>query len=150
MVLRGKVNRKLCPYLYVASLVVLQMPSEGMGPIAVRSTISRLAAKVVSARNQDKMMTLSRPAVWSHLKEQTPQCTLLELLEKRSMNESCQCFLELDFLRAFDFINRDEFLQAAQSKVREYFAFVWQNYRNPLSSRFWQTRFRICTENAAK
>ena len=57
----GKIPEPICPFLYVASLTALTKKDGGIWPIAVGSTLRRLAGKVVSKRIMSAMGELLCP-----------------------------------------------------------------------------------------
>jgi hypothetical protein len=129
LIIQGNVPNKVCPILYGARLIALSKKDGGLRPIAIGSTIRRLAAKIVCRRVKVPLSEyLSPNQIGFGIKN---GCEAL-CHATRSFWESSltgpRVFVELDFENAFNSPDRAIVLKEAEIHLPDYYRFIYQCY----------------------
>ena len=146
--LRGEVPAEVAPFLYGASLIAFSKPGGGVRPIAIGSTLRRVAAKATafSFRPAAKAKLFPR-----QLGVAVPGGAEAAVHAARSFCTSNSSspdpilFLKIDFENAFNSIRRDKMLRAVRSELGSIYPFVFDCYFNP-SNLFFNNSFLLSAE----
>lgn len=132
LMLAGKVNNEICPFLYGASLIAIGKKDGGVRPVAVGNTFRRIAAKIGCMAVKEEVSVHLRP---HQLGFGTPRGCEAIIYSARTFllnsENTSNVFLKIDFHIAFNCLERDSMLAAVRDKAPQLFAFLWQAYRNP-------------------
>ena len=119
------------PFFFGADLIGLNKPDGGIRPIAIGSTLRRLAAKCVSAAVKEEMGSLLFP---TQLGFGTPMGAEATVHAARSyLNGMIEgnSLVKLDFQNAFNSIRRDSMLKSVLEKVPLVFPLAFTSYCQP-------------------
>ena len=131
LVLGGEVPEFARSVFYGASLTALGKKDGGVRPIAVGSTLRRLATKVGAKPLSSKIGDNLRP---SQLGYSTPGgCEAAAHAARRYIGEAShrRVLFKIDMANAFNCLRRDVFLSAAREKAPEIYRLLWQAYSAP-------------------
>ncbi|GAV01566.1 hypothetical protein RvY_12257 [Ramazzottius varieornatus] len=132
IMLSGKVPADICPFLYGASLTALKKKDGGIRPIAVGSTLRRIAGKIVSKRVMLSMGELLRPEQVGYGTRGGAEAAVhAARLFVSSNTNDCQVLLKLDFKNAFNTVYRERLLSEVRETLPDYYASAHQLYRHP-------------------
>jgi hypothetical protein len=148
LMLQGKIPEEICPLLYGACLTALKKKDGGMRPIAVGSTLRRLAGKIVSRRVMESMGDLLRPTQLGYGTRGGAEVVVHATRSFMSNTKETQVLLKLDFKNAFNTISRDKMLWEVREHIPQYYSFVWQMYRN--SSKLQFGEFSLLSQSGAQ
>ncbi|KAI5635225.1 reverse transcriptase (RNA-dependent DNA polymerase) domain-containing protein [Phthorimaea operculella] len=125
----GRLNPDVCPYLYGASLCALTKKDGGIRPIAIGSTLRRLAAKVGCHHVREDMVNILLP---HQLGFGTSQGCEAAIHATRAFvmapENNDKVIIKLDVKNAFNSIERDCLLSAAKEHTPALYAFLYQVY----------------------
>ena len=139
LILEGKVPHPVRPFLFGASLTALVKKGGGIRPIAVGSTLQRLAAKVAGGRVKSDAVKLLMPHLLGYgvrLGAEAAAHAARLYLSKLTANKA---LLKLDFTNAFNTVRRDKMLASVEQLAPSIFPFIHSVYSAP-SSLFWDDR----------
>ncbi|CAG9135278.1 unnamed protein product [Plutella xylostella] len=130
--MKGMVNRTICPFLYGASLCALKKRDGGIRPIAVGSVIRRLVAKLCCRALGQALASELQP---HQLGFGVPLGSEAAIHATRSfaMSEARRndIIVKVDVRNAFNSIERDVILSKVKSSAPNLYPFVHQCYSSP-------------------
>ncbi|XP_048483467.1 uncharacterized protein LOC125489916 [Plutella xylostella] len=130
--LRGLVNREVCPFLYGASLCALKKKDGGIRPIAVGSVLRRLVAKLGCAAVRDVMSQRLQP---HQLGFGVPLGCEAAIHATRSFafsrDGSDDVIIKVDLRNAFNTVERDIILARVRDHTPALYPFLHQCYSKP-------------------
>ena len=136
LIVDGKTPTSVHPFFFGATLVALEKKDGGVRPIAVGSSLRRLAAKIITFRVKDHLGALLAP---HQLGFGIPRGGEAAVHTARHYIDNLQpdhLVLKLDFRNAFNCICRDKMLDAVKDLAPELLPFVQSAYCE-LSFLFW-------------
>ncbi|XP_011555023.3 uncharacterized protein LOC105386209 [Plutella xylostella] len=130
--LKGMVNREVCPYLYGASLFALKKKDGGIRPIAVGNVIRRLVAKLGCRAVRQGMSSYLQPR---QLGFGVPLGCEAAIHATRSFalsrGNSDDVIVKVDIRNAFNTVERDTVLSKVLEKIPSLYPFLHQCYSRP-------------------
>lgn len=130
--LAGKLIEDIRPLFFGASLCALTKKDGGLRPIAIGSTLRRLTAKIACFKVKDDLANYFMPHQLGFGVKLGGEAAIHSsrsfLMNPENINK---VFLKIDYMNAFNSIERDIMLSMVREKVPELYSFLWQSYRHP-------------------
>ena len=130
-VVSGNVPISARPFFLGANLVGLNKPDGGIRPIALGSTLRRLAAKCVSAAVKVEMDSLLFPTQLGFGTPMGAEATVHAAWSYLNGMIEGNLLVKLDFQNAFNSICRDSMLKSVLEKARLVFPLAFTSYCQP-------------------
>ena len=131
MLLRGEVPNFAAPVLFGANICAIQKKDGGIRPIAVGSTLRRLATKVGARSVMSRLGEELRPVQLGV--STNGGCEAAAHAARRYMKD-CRhrrVLLKIDMSNAFNCLRRDSFLSVARARLPSLYGLLWQAYSSP-------------------
>ena len=131
LILEGDVPEFVVPLFYGASVSALNKKGGGIRPIAVGSTLRRLAVKVGAEPMSDAIGEHLRPAQLGF--STRGGCEAAAHAARRYLGEAShrRVLFKVDMANAFNCLRRDVFLGAARERAQGLYRLLWQAYSGP-------------------
>jgi hypothetical protein len=130
LLLNGEVPSSICQILYGANLCALKKKDGGIRPIAVGSTIRRLISKIVCRRIVDKLESKFRPHQLGFGTKGGIEAAIHSVRRYLQYpHQSTKVLLKIDFLNAFNMLDRDTILKKVNEEIPEFYNFLNQCYQ---------------------
>ncbi len=127
--LSGKVNTTIVKILYGANLCALNKKDGGIRPIAVGSTLRRIASKIACKSVQDEVSSYFNPIQLGYgTKGGCEAATHAARTYITNQLTSDKIILKVDFENAFNSIERDEMLHRVKDTIPQLYPFLYQSY----------------------
>jgi len=131
LVLRGEVPEFARPIFYGATLCALSKKDGGIRPIAVGSTLRRLATKVGAKPLASEIGDSLRPVQLGFSTRGGCEAAAHAARRYLQCNQHRRVVFKVDMANAFNSIRRDVFLAAARDKAQGIYRLLWQAYSEP-------------------
>ena len=129
--LRGKLNDRICQYVYGASLCALTKKDGGIRPIAVGLSIRRLVSKIACSHVIEDVGKYLFPIQLGVGVKQGCEAVVHATRSHLSINiGKIKILLKIDFRNAFNSIERDVMLSEVKQTIPSLYPYLWQCYRN--------------------
>jgi hypothetical protein len=130
LMLLGNVCQDVTPVLYGANLIALTKKDGGVRPIAVGSTLRRLAAKICVRLTREKFQNLFEPVQVGFGTRGGCEAAV-HAVRTFVQDDQNGILLKLDVKNAFNSVNRDTLLNEVKLHVPEIYNFLLQCYHSP-------------------
>ncbi|XP_063617938.1 uncharacterized protein LOC134790882 [Cydia splendana] len=126
----GNVNPEIVPILYGANLIALTKKDGGVRPIAVGSTLRRLASKIAVRYIISKLKPLFEPVQLGFGIKGGCEAAVHALRTYLS-NSPCDVLVKIDVRNAFNSVNRDTLLTEIKNNIPEIYNYLLHCYDDP-------------------
>jgi hypothetical protein len=126
----GTTNPDIVPILYGANLIALTKKDGGVRPIAVGSTLRRLASKIAVRYIVSKLQPLFEPVQLGFGIKGGCEAAVHALRTFLS-NAPCDVLVKIDVKNAFNSVNRDTLLTEIKTNVPEIYNYLLHCYAEP-------------------
>ncbi|CAG9118843.1 unnamed protein product [Plutella xylostella] len=130
LMLAGKVNTSIAPLMYGARLCALNKKDGGIRPIAVGSTLRRIASKVCCRQILPKLSTYLQPLQLGFGSKGGCEAAV-HALRTYIEHDGGEVVLKVDIKNAFNSIDRGTFLTEIKELTPEIYPYLWQCYSSP-------------------
>ncbi|XP_048479848.1 uncharacterized protein LOC125489131 [Plutella xylostella] len=130
LMLAGKVNTLIAPLMYGARLCALNKKDGGIRPIAVGSTLRRIASKVCCRQILPKLSTYLQPLQLGFGSKGGCEAAV-HALRTYIEHDGGEVVLKVDIKNAFNSIDRGTFLTEIKELTPEIYPYLWQCYSSP-------------------
>ena len=129
IMLEGKINENILPFIYGASLCALNKKDGGLRPISIGNTFRRLTAKLACSSIREPIGEYLRPKQLGFATRGGCEAAIHASRSYLYRNKGHRIvFFKIDFRNAFNTIERDIMLQEIKEKTPGIFPFLWQCY----------------------
>ncbi|XP_048488762.1 uncharacterized protein LOC125491265 [Plutella xylostella] len=130
LMLAGKVNTLIAPLMYGARICALNKKDGGIRPIAVGSTLRRIASKVCCRQILPKLSTYLQPLQLGFGSKGGCEAAV-HALRTYIEHDGGEVVLKVDIKNAFNSIDRGTFLTEIKELTPEIYPYLWQCYSSP-------------------
>lgn len=130
LMLSGRINPDIVPILYGANLIALTKKDGGVRPIAVGTTLRRLASKIAVRHIISKLQRKFEPIQLGFGTRGGCEAAVHALRTFLS-NDDCQVLIKIDVKNAFNSVNRDTLLAEIRNNIPELYNYLLHCYADP-------------------
>lgn len=126
----GSIHPDIVPTLYGANLIALTKKDGGVRPIAVGTTLRRLASKIAVRYILEKLQNLFEPVQLGFGVRGGCEAAVHALRTYLNTGD-CEVLLKIDVKNAFNSVNRDALLSEIKSNIPELYNYLLHCYADP-------------------